>query len=475
MFDSVRTRLTMWYVSVLAIVLVAFSVGVYLLLARSLHSRLDAELRLSVEFAAASLKREQAEGEFARQAAVSSLEEAYFPRQAVAFFDTQGQLIDEKIGPGNLHARMPSGISIADDGLHFYTLPGEKSPSDDAVRVALQRVHPGSAETSYLIVVNQSLEVIDQDLEVLRNIFLGTVPLALALAGVGGGFLARKSLTPVVAMSDRARRISAENLEERLPVTNPRDELGRLAATFNDLLERLNTAFAQQRQFMADASHELRTPLSVLRTAAEVTLEQEPRQENEYREALTTMQQQIRRLTRLVEDMFTLAHADTGRRTLQASDFYLDELIQETTRAAVLLANRKGVTMETSVSPDIPFHGDEELLRQMILNLLDNAIKHTPSGGLVRVGLEKHYSTLLLSVTDTGAGIPPEAQSRIFERFYRVDKARSRADMGNGSGAGLGLSIARWIAEAHHGRLELLHSDEKGSAFVARLPAPKKS
>jgi signal transduction histidine kinase len=278
-------------------------------------------------------------------------------------------------------------------------------------------------------------------------------------------------------MSERARRIGAENLGERLPVVNPRDELGQLAATFNELLSRLDDAFTrqqeafeQQRQFMADASHELRTPLSVIRAASEVTLEEPDCEASEYREAMATVGEHARRLTRIVEDLFTLARADAGQREIERKSFYLDELVIETARAASVLALRKGVEMECAPAPEAPFNGDEGLLRQMILNLLDNAIKHTPAGGRIRLSLGRRDSEYAITVEDSGAGVPAEARPHIFRRFYRADKARSRAVAADGGGAGLGLSIARWIAEAHDGRLELARSDESGSAFIASFP-----
>jgi signal transduction histidine kinase len=261
--------------------------------------------------------------------------------------------------------------------------------------------------------------------------------------------------------------------------------LGQLASTFNELLARLDASFDLQRQFMADASHELRTPLSVMRTTAQVILERPRRDENEYRNALAMIDDQTRRLARIVDDMFTLARADAGRRPLAHSALYLDELIVETARAAGVLAARKGVTVETAWSPEVSYYGDEHLLRQMLLNLLDNAIKHTPAGGGVRVSLNQFEKRCELVVVDTGEGIPVEAQSHIFERFYRADKARSRSDVnpngangadeadeanGAGGGAGLGLSIAQWVAEAHGGTIRLVRSDPTGTVFAVTLP-----
>jgi signal transduction histidine kinase len=253
---------------------------------------------------------------------------------------------------------------------------------------------------------------------------------------------------------------------------HPRDELGHLAVTFNALLARLEASFEQQRQFMADASHELRTPLAVMHTAADVTLHQPCRAESEYREALAMIRQQTQRLTRLVGEMGLLAQADAGHRPLHLHTFYLNELLTETARTVQVLATRKHVTLTTTCVPEALCEGDEALLRQMLLNLLDNAITHTPPEGQVQLTLTRHDGQYRITVTDTGSGIPAEAQPHIFERFYRVEQARTRTATSAGSGAGLGLAIARWIAQAHHGALTLARSDATGSVFVAILPAP---
>lgn len=472
MFNSVRTRLTLWYTAVLALVLIVFSTGVYYLLADKLDKRLDAEVRTTVEGIARLLVYELEEGESEPQALQSALTEHYFPKQAAAIFDEQGKLLSEKPLPNKHHAEIPAGVSRFAESIQFFTIPSINNNEGDGTRVAAKHLTAARNNKSYLIVVSQKLDSVSEELELLRGILFAAVPMALALAGLSGWFLARKGLSPVVAMSESARRIGAENLEQRLPVFNARDELGKLAAAFNELLERLQSSFALQRQFMADASHELRTPLQVMRTAAEVTLGQPQRDESEYREALAIIDQQTARLGRIVEDMFTLARVDAGRRELRLRDFYLDELISETARAAALLAEQKGITVECAQTQEIRYRGDEDLLRQMILNLLDNAIKYTPSGGQIRLQLGQEDSKYIITVTDTGSGIPMEEQQLIFDRFYRTDKARFRTEQNNktiGGGAGLGLAIARWIAEAHNGSLTLLHSDQSGSTFVASL------
>jgi two-component system, OmpR family, sensor kinase len=463
MIDSVRTRLTLWYVGVLAATLILFSAGVYAMLSRNLHRRVDAALNGALESMSAALARETMEGESGFEAAKSTVEDLRLPNQAVAVFTLQGELLAEAPLAGRYHARLTNTKLLLSGGAVLFDSADQ--------RVAGRRVHvAGLAGTSadFLAVASQPLEVVSQELDSLLRVFLISVPLTLLLAGFGGWYLARKSLGPVAAMSERARRITAENLEQRLPVVNPRDELGHLAETFNDLLARLDSSFARQRQFMADASHELRTPLSVIHTTAQVTLEKPHRHEAEYRDALRMIDGHTERLARIVDDMFTLARADDGRRPLHVAEFYLDELVSETAAAASILAGRKGVRVEVANVTETPYRGDEGLLRQMLLNLLENAIKHTSPGGLIHVGLERSGTNCQVVVADTGSGIPSEAQAYIFERFYRGDKARTRAD---GGGAGLGLSIAQWACEAHEGRLELTRSDESGSIFTASLPA----
>jgi heavy metal sensor kinase len=470
MFDSVRMRLTLWYVGVLSLILVSFSIAVYVFVERSLYDRMDAGLRSTIETVSAALERQAAAGETSREALENGLQQLRFPSHAIAILDAQGRLLAQKPVAANMPVRMPPFGTESVVSPRFYSLEERIPDTDDSCRGVVQRIQIPSQNISFLVVVNQSLELLTDDLELLQDILYVAVPLSLVLAGFGGWFLARRSLAPVVAMSEQARRISAQNLDQRLPIANPRDELGRLAATLNELLARLSNSFVQQRQFMADASHELRTPLSAIRTASAVTLQQEDRERSEYREALTIVEQQARRLSRIVEDMFVLARADAGPPALQSTEFYLDELVAETARAAALLAGQKNLQLQVAPLPETLFRGDEGLLRQMLWNLLDNAIKHTPEGGRVRIALESRDRECVITVTDTGIGIPPEAQPHIFERFYRADPARSRAESANEGGSGLGLPIARWIAEAHHGGLELQCSAETGSTFAAVLP-----
>jgi signal transduction histidine kinase len=269
-------------------------------------------------------------------------------------------------------------------------------------------------------------------------------------------------------MVGRARKIGAEDLSARLPVVNPRDELGRLAETFNDLLQRLESSAAQQRQFMAEASHELRTPVATARTAAAVALQQPHRSEQEYREALAIIEQQTTRLSRIVEDMFTLTRADARSYPVRPGPMYLDEVVEDVVRAARILAAQREVSIALVTVRSAAFTGDEELARRLVGNLLDNAVRHAPPGTTVRVELRHDDGRYLLSVTDNGDGIPSGIQPHIFERFFRGDSARTPA----GGGAGLGLALARWIARTHGGDVTLTSSSPQGTTFTAILPGP---
>ena len=267
-------------------------------------------------------------------------------------------------------------------------------------------------------------------------------------------------------MVGQAREITHRTSGFRLRLPHSEDELGVLARAFNELLERLDDALSNQRRFMADASHELRTPVSVVRSAAEVTLGRETRSEPEYRETLAVIAEHARRLGRMVDDMMTLARADAFGLKLEATGLYLDELLAECAGDAAVLARERGVVVRCSPAAETPFRGDERLLRQMLMNLLDNAVRHTPGEGHVEARLAATDEFVEITVSDEGPGVPPADRERIFERFVRVDAARSRP-----GGAGLGLPIARCIAEAHGGVLALAQSGPPGSTFLVRLPS----
>jgi heavy metal sensor kinase len=480
MVDSVRVRLTLWYTAVLAVVLLVLSLLTYFIFWRNAMQRTDANLSELAESFLVTLRAEledQTGPDPFKAAAQVAIAEHHFRDTVYAIVDATGRVIvsSEDLSAANPAAESsPSRILASnafqrflDASLHSDRLLGDLEGEKGGYRGYAR--HFSARSRDYTLIILQSLHPQKEMMEEAALTFAWVIPIAVVLASVGGYFLARKSLAPVVAMSSQAGRIGAANLHERLAVQNERDELGHLARSFNSLLDRLSESFERQRRFMADASHELRTPVAILRGESEVALSQQARSAEEYRESLGVLHQESERLTHIVEDLFTLTRADAGQYPLQPHDFYLDELITECLHSTRTLALAKNISLNFDGASESPIYADESLVRRMILNLLDNAIKYTPAGGHVTVSCRRVGDEYSLSITDTGVGIPGELQPRIFERFFRVDKARLRTE--SDGGAGLGLSISRWIAEAHRGRLELTRSDSSGSTFIAYLPA----
>jgi heavy metal sensor kinase len=466
--ESVRARLTIFYVLVLGVVLLVVGGLIYVLLAKVLYTRIDEGLLAVVQIATNSLDNDLTEGQDVADAARSTAAELASRQQMLAIYGPDGQFLAESGRDDDVEIHLPPLETISFTDTHLTTIT-EAQDDDDRHRLAMRRVSLPKHDATYIVVVGSSLEPTDEELEAVRDTLGYVVPVALLLAGLGGWFLAHRSLAPVVAMAERARRLGGEDLGGRLPVANPRDELGQLAETFNELLGRLESSMTQQRQFMADASHELRTPVTTTRTAANVALQQRHRDEEEYRHALVVVEQQATRLSRIVEDMFTLARADAGNYPVRKQPMYLDEVVDEVVSAARILASAKDVRIEFTGSRSASFVGDEELIRRMVLNLLDNAVRHSPSGGVVNVTLHTVGAGYSIAVGDQGPGIPPESQSRIFERFYRVDASRARGS--RDGGAGLGLALVRWVAVLHGGNVTLTTSSNMGSTFTVALPS----
>jgi len=320
------------------------------------------------------------------------------------------------------------------------------------------------------------------------------LPLALVLAGGGGWLLARRALRPVDHMAATARRIGAEDLTRRLEGAEVEDELGRLARTLNEMLARLEAAFAQVRRFSADASHELRTPLTVLRGEIEVAL-RAPRDAEEYRRVLAGVLEEVESMARLVDDLLLLSRADAGALRWDLGPVELDRLVEEAAREGEVLGRGVGVQVKIDRLEPLMVTGDDQRLKQLLRNLVDNGVKYTPPGGRVTLALQARSLSAEQSsrqfgetaggagqstdqphdrspgwaeivVRDTGIGIPAEALPRIFERFYRVDSSRSRET----GGAGLGLCIAKTIAEAHGGTIQVQSTPGSGSTFTVILP-----
>jgi two-component system, OmpR family, sensor kinase len=481
--DSVRVRLTVWYSAVLAVVLVVVSGTTYLIVRKTSMQRTDSDLAVLADSFLVTFQAELADAASIQDSAVlsaakQSMVEHRSNSDAFVVVGAGGEFV--AASSGTIFPSAPSDVSAAPaltsgDFQRFAKIGMRRVAGLETIRGEHSRFRAYSRQFKangqlYLLIVLHSLRAQNEVLETIRLTFTGMILVGLLLAGTGGYLLARKSLAPVVAMGDRARRIGATNLHERLPVINANDELGRLATTFNDLLDRLDQSFERQRRFIADASHELRTPLAILRGEAEVAMSQQGRKAEDYLESLGVLHEETSRLIKIVEDLFTLTRADSGQYPLSAEDVYLEELVADCVHSARTLAREKNIELNVDASSECLVHGDQALLRRMILNLLDNAIKYTADGGRVEIACRVATAGFEIHITDTGPGIAPELHSRIFERFFRADPARSRS--GREGGAGLGLSIALWIAEAHHGRLELVRSDAAGSHFAVYLSGP---
>ena len=317
-----------------------------------------------------------------------------------------------------------------------------------------------------MLEVGQSQDDVADTLQTLLFIVGIAYPATLVVASLGGVFLAGRALSPVDRMTRLARRISAEDLGQRLNLRSRDDEVGRLARTFDEMIARLDNAFRRQRQFTADASHELRTPLTAIKGQIDVAL-QRRRDPAAYRQVLQVVNEEVDRMMRLVGSLLTLARADAGQIPLAFEAVRLADVVGAAVEQVRPVASERGIELELVSSPAVTLRADEDLLLQLLLNLLDNAIKYTPAGGHVDVGWNVSAGQVELWVRDTGIGIASEHVPHIFDRFYRVDKARSRAE----GRAGLGLAISRWIAEAHGGSISVESAPGQGTTFRVVLPA----
>ncbi|HET7565859.1 MAG TPA: ATP-binding protein [Gemmatimonadaceae bacterium] len=483
MFESVRARLALWHTATLGALLVMFAAATYVFVGHAIRQRMDRYLAETASAFGAELQAERLDESTNERAVTEAVREFRFRDVQVVVLDSSLQhvLADgarEATDDSTTHGR-PRGRRAVRATVLASALAKHQDPDATLVTVTDDARHyrafaaPVRLEGErYIVAVVESLRGQEETMVELRTAYLIAIPLALILAGTGGYALARRSLAPVAEMSVRATRIGAANPHERLPVVNPRDELGQLAQTLNGLLSRLAGALDQQRRFMADASHELRTPVAIMRGEADIALASDSRSAGEYREAMAVIGDEGKRLSNIVDDLFLLARADAGQTPVSVRELYLDELVAECVRAVRSLAAQRGVELCCAPLPESPYRGDEELLRRVLLNLLDNAIKYSDPGARVQVALDHdaHDAAYRIVVSDTGPGIPADAQARLFERFYRADRARSRSVSSATGGAGLGLAIGRMVAEAHGGRLELVRSSADGSEFALTLP-----
>jgi len=453
MIKSFRLQLTAWYLLFCGAALVLFSIFFYGLLSKELYQRLDDSLNAEAASAIGMYQGEFAESAGDARAAAQEVARAMAARGALAICEDERLLtatpqLDAGAIAAARQANVPSTISPATgSGVRVMARPFE-----------IEGRH-------FVLVLAESAEGINADLRLVRRVLFIALPLVLLLVGGGGYWLATRSLAPVRRMAEQARTITDRNLRSGLDAGAASEELQTLADAFNELLARLDRSFAAMRRFVADASHELRTPLAVIRGETDVTLLAE-RSPEEYRESMAIIGDEARRLSRLVDDLLNLARADAESVKLHVEPFYMNDLLADCRRSVQPLAGAKNVAVDCRCSGDVTFTGDQELLRRLVLNLLDNAIRYTPPGGRVRMGLEAENGDVRIVISDTGIGISPEAAAHVFERFYRADHARSREQ----GGFGLGLSIVKWIAESHKGSVEMKSQPGEGSTFTVLLP-----
>ena len=460
MHKSFRLELTAWYLFLFTVVFVAFSLFLYGLVSHGLYRRLDDNLSSRVQTVAGLFRDELGE---------SHGDAASAAREVITDLNPGDVLVAVFEGGKLLVSSAPV------DNREVLDLAGRAASSESDVRATIARV--GKIKSSRLVartitmdgrhfvmLVGESLHATREELELLRGVLYFALPLALLIAGTGGFFLATHSLAPLRWMAEQAKTITDKNLNQRLDTGTAPAELRVLADSFNELLSRLDQSFETMRRFVADASHELRTPLSVIRGEADVALGQD-RSAGEYQETLVIIQDEARRLTRLIDDLLNLARADAGHVNLRIEEFYLNEMLGDCCRAFQAAAGAKQIELQCTCPGDVAFRGDPELIRRLILNLIENAVRHTPAGGRIVVELKTAANQLLIQVADTGIGIPPEAAPHIFERFYRGDQARSRQD----GGFGLGLSIVKWIAESHQGEVDFTSEPGLGTTFTVLL------
>jgi heavy metal sensor kinase len=450
---SVRVRLTLWYVAAMVVILGIYAAVVFGFVRRSASQALDQQLRSDFSWAAAMVDQTP-EGRITWYR-----EEDTFGNEELPWLQVWSPDGRELLFANFEAQRRPipeSQMLAASANNTIIVVPMNPVP----VRVLSVRERIGPRPV--ILQVARSEAAMQQELRNLGLILAFGLPLAVALAALGGFTLASRALAPIERMTDRARMITAERLTDRLPVHNADDELGRLAAVFNETLARLQRSFEQMRQFTADVSHELRTPLTAIRSVGEVGLRGH-RDEGAYRAIVGSMLEEADRLASLVDRLLTLSRAETGQAALSRQAVDLRALVEDVVAHLAVLAEEKRQSVVVDGAA-IEALADRLVLRQALINLVDNAIKYSPPGGSIRIEIRRTATQAMVDVIDSGAGIPQDAQARVFDRFYRVE------DGGTTHGAGLGLSIAKGAVEANGGRLTLAATGSTGSTFRITMP-----
>lgn len=458
---SLKLRLAVWFTAVASGILLGLTPVVYGLIERRLHVEFDHQLRIDWNLIEAHLETDvtgRVQWRTESPAAPDS------PGYAAMWFDVwsgseallrhwpeSGAQIEQPPQTAKDQAR-PFYTTALNNGLPARTLEQAARIGEREVILRVFRDESGLHRT-------------------LREILIGFalgVPLAAVLAALGGYVMAGRMLKPIGVMAEQARHITSESLNQRLPNPNPHDELGQLATVFNETLQRLENSFESLKRFTADASHELRTPLTALRTVGEVAL-RDTGDAKAMRETVGSMLEEAQGLNDLIDSMLLLARVESGRSPLHRETVRLDELMAEVCDSVGVLAAEKRQEIKLAGETGVAVSADRLLLRQAAMNILHNAIRYSPAGSKVSVRCFVRDADAVIEIADEGPGIAPEHQQKIFERFYRIDKARSRAE----GGAGLGLAIAKFSVEQLRGSIELASEVGKGSCFRIVLPTQR--
>ncbi len=456
---SIGVRLAVWYLAIFAIAQVVFGMGMWLLLRYHLYDMADDDLENQVEDLTHFINAQPADASLANlQAAVNDFYSREHAGDYLQIYAGDGQWVFRSPFMKDHEVRAPEP-GLLKRGFHkdqFYKgLP---------LRFATEPLSVHGHR--YVVQTAINVDDVADTLSSFRGYLFMIAPLLFLTAAAGGYWVSRKALAPVDAIVKSAREISGTNLQRRLETLQTGDELQRLSDTLNEMLERIEQSFRRVTQFTADASHELRTPISLVRTEAEVAL-RKSRGEAEYREALRHILAEAERTTTLVEELLALARTDSGREVLTFHAIDLNSMLQGIADRWKQSAVIRKIRFYTSFENESSFVlGDETALHRLVNILLENAFKFTGADGTVELCLAREGDHAIVAVRDTGIGIPKDEQKKVFERFYRVDKARSRES----SGAGLGLSIAEWIVQQHQGTIGVESQPGTGATFRITLP-----
>jgi heavy metal sensor kinase len=474
---SIGWRLTLWYLAIFALGQFAFGAGMWLVLRHHLVSLIDKNLQdqaADVHSFLVAQKKNADLPKFQEEVAETYAEE--HAGEYLAIYTSSGEPVYvSDFLRKNSFAPL---VSISTSGSPTKGLFENREVGGRHLRFLQSNTNTHGL--TFLIATGAPMREVRETLRALRNYLLSLAPLVLMISAIGGHWLSHRALAPVDALTRTARNISGHNLSNRLEKLHTGDELQRLSDTLNDMLDRIEKVFLRITQFTADASHELRTPIALMRTEAEVALRR-ARDSHAYREALQHILNETEKTSALIEELLALARADAGSESLKRQPVELGELLRDCVQGWQPFAARAGheLVFRSGESGHVWVVADESALRRVLAILLDNAVKYTPTPGHIAVTLgvtpdmndDDRKPRAVVSVSDTGIGISAEEQSKIFERFYRVDKARGSA----AGGAGLGLAIARWIVEQHDGSITIESATGKGSRFSVQMPTVSRS